>query len=363
MKIAIVISSLAKGGAENVVAMLSREWSKEHEVSLLLFEGQKIAYPYGGRLLNLNTPVKKSIFGKMANVIRRIIKLNRFFKIELPDRIFAFQESAGFPTTIAAFLAGQAGQVTVSIRNNPMKLSLNHKITILFIYRLAAFISINSEIGRQFLIKKFNYQKRKVIFQGNPIDLKRIEILTKKDVPPLWDSNDPVLMSCGRLDRQKGFDILIQAFSEVRKSHNVNLVIFGEGPHRTDLENQLKQLGLENHVFLPGITENLFPYYKKATIFILSSRYEGWPNVLGEALAAGLPVISTNCLTGPSEILENGKYGKLVPVDDVNSIANAIIELLNKPEERKRLSDIGPQHIKKYGLEKIASLLLTCHRK
>jgi glycosyltransferase involved in cell wall biosynthesis len=142
--------------------------------------------------------------------------------------------------------------------------------------------------------------------------------------PWFKECEPPVVLAVGRLTRQKGFNILIRAFSRVRRTRAVRLMILGEGEERPFLEDLIRQLGLEQEVSLPGFVQNPYPYMQRASLFVLSSRWEGLPTVLVEALYLGTPIISTDCPGGSREILRDGQYGQLVPVDDPFVLADAM---------------------------------------
>ncbi|HSJ87752.1 MAG TPA: glycosyltransferase [Anaerolineales bacterium] len=144
----------------------------------------------------------------------------------------------------------------------------------------------------------------------------------------------PVLLAVGRLTAQKDFPTLIQAIAQVRQSQPVRLIILGEGPDRPLLEALIKDLGMEENMCLPGFVENPYAYMSRASLFVLSSRWEGLPTVLIEALYCGVPVISTDCPSGPREILADGKYGALVPIQDPTALAEMIKMALTKPTPR-----------------------------
>ncbi len=148
------------------------------------------------------------------------------------------------------------------------------------------------------------------------------------DHPWFEPGQPPVLIAVGRLQIQKDYPTLIQAFAKVRQSRTARLVILGEGPKRSMLESLIERLGLELDVSLPGFVMNPYAYMARASLFILSSRWEGLPTVLIEALCCGTPVVSTDCPSGPREILKDGHYGRLVPVEDANALASAIEESL-----------------------------------
>jgi glycosyltransferase involved in cell wall biosynthesis len=157
------------------------------------------------------------------------------------------------------------------------------------------------------------------------------------DHPWLAPGQPPVVLGVGKLKIQKGFRTLIRAFARVRAARPARLVILGEGARRRTLEALVDELGLREDVALPGYVENPWAWMSRASVFALSSRWEGLPGALIEAMACGCPVVSTDCPSGPAEILEGGVYGPLVPVGDAGALARAILELLDAPPDPARL--------------------------
>lgn len=141
----------------------------------------------------------------------------------------------------------------------------------------------------------------------------------------------PVVLGVGRLTAQKDFDVLLHAFARVRQARPVRLMILGEGELRPRLEALARELGVQADVALPGFQENPFTYMRRAGLFVLSSRFEGLPNALIQAMACGTPVVSTDCPSGPAEILEHGKWGRLVPVGNIEALADAMLQTLDAP--------------------------------
>ena len=157
--------------------------------------------------------------------------------------------------------------------------------------------------------------------------------------PWLKDSEVPIILSVGSLEARKDFSTLIRAFSKVKEKKQCRLLVLGEGKQRNKLLELAEELGVGNHVDLPGYDENPYRYMKNASVFVLSSRREGASAVIVEALACGTPVVSTDCPSGPAETLQNGRYGKLVPIGDHESMAEAISTTIANPQPKNLLRE------------------------
>jgi glycosyltransferase involved in cell wall biosynthesis len=151
------------------------------------------------------------------------------------------------------------------------------------------------------------------------------------DHPWMAPGQPPVIVAAGRLQEQKGFDVLLRAFQAVRRVRDVRLIIMGEGEDRAKLERLVAELGLGDSVSLIGFVENPYAMMARAQVFVLSSRWEGFSLVLVEAMACGAPIVSTDCPSGPREVLADGRYGKLVPIEDPVSLSEAIVQVLDDP--------------------------------
>lgn len=165
----------------------------------------------------------------------------------------------------------------------------------------------------------------------NPVDVEGIirSTVSPSGHPWLDQGSIPVILGAGRLVADKGFDLLIDAFSNVAAGREARLVILGEGPDRAALEAQVARLGIRDKVLMPGYVDPLFPWLARCSVFALSSRREGLPNVLIQALACGPRIVAANCRSGPSEILEDGKWGQLVPPDDCIALQRGLESALN----------------------------------
>lgn len=179
----------------------------------------------------------------------------------------------------------------------------------------------------------------RIVVVPNGVALDRIDSKAAEPVDHPWlqGGAEPVLVAIGRLVPKKDYPTLLEALYLVRRSVPARLIILGDGPERGRLESLARKLGIEQHVSMPGFRGNPFAYLAQANLYVLSSISEGMPSAMIEALACGCPVVGTDCPSGPSEILDNGRYGALVPVGDTKALAAAMLEALKQPPDRARL--------------------------
>jgi glycosyltransferase involved in cell wall biosynthesis len=197
-------------------------------------------------------------------------------------------------------------------------------------------------------------QRIQVIY--NPIVTPELQAKAQAPLEHPWfkPGEPPVILAAGRLTAQKDFSTLMRAFALVRQGHAARLLILGEGEERRALEALAEQLGLEKDTSLAGFVANPYPYMTRASIFVLSSCWEGLPGVLIEALYCGLPLVSTDCPSGPREILADGRYGRLIPVGDAKALARAIHMTL-----RDRGPGLPPESWRPYELDTVVNQYLN----
>ncbi len=189
------------------------------------------------------------------------------------------------------------------------------------------------------LSTNLEFLREKISRIYNPADTEEITKLAR-DVPEhpwMLDDGPTVILAAGRLARVKDYPTLLQAFRQVSRNRDVHLIILGEGSWRRRLEKMIRKMGIQEKVSLPGWVSNPYAFMNRAAMFVLSSRYEGLPTVLIEALACGCPCVSTNCPSGPTEILDDGRFGPLVPVGDVSALAAAMERVLDSPPGKEAL--------------------------
>jgi glycosyltransferase involved in cell wall biosynthesis len=182
-----------------------------------------------------------------------------------------------------------------------------------------------------------------------------IEVQVQEAVEHGWFSEPtPVIVSVGRLSKEKGYPYLLQAVARILPQRQVRLVIVGEGPQRAELESLARELGIAESVDLIGYRENPFKYLARAQLFVLSSLWEGLPGVLVEAMACGAPVVATDCRSGPSEIITNDAEGLLVPTADVEALAEAMLKVLSDATLADRMQGAGRARAQDFHVTKIA---------
>lgn len=329
MRVGIVSSALVAGGAQRVIVQLIKKWVEWNiEVCLILVEKKEHFFdvPKEVSVFEIGRRSNNSFFDKLkrySEVIYILKKQKVDIILSLPEEIAIY---------VSLFNIGSGIPIIVSERNNPWVMP-NVKITRFL--RKISYCFVNGFIfqtknAASFFSKKI---QRKGVILANPLDLTRI--------PSRYDGERrKIIVSAGRLERQKNFLLLIESFSIFfKKNKDYTLCIYGEGKQREELQNYIKKKGLEGNVLLPGKNTNLLESIKDASVFVLSSDYEGVPNALIEAMATGIPVISTDCEPGgASDLIINEVNGLLVPVRDSNKLAEAISSLLSNPKKAEDMS-------------------------
>lgn len=333
LRIALFLRTLGGGGAERAHINLARGLIDAGiEVDLVLSAGEGLELwdiPPEVRIIDLKAP---RVSASLPSSIR-------YLRQEKPVAIIPTLHYAIEVAIVAKYLAGVNTKVLVPEQNNLSREVKYHEKK--FHRRLIPWF-VRGLYPFADAIVGVSQGVAKDLAQLTGLPLERIHVIYNPAVPELLEKaqepiehpwfvpgSPPVILSVGRLEDQKDYPTLIRAFAKVRAVCNARLMILGWGPDRPELEALVAELGLTADVEMPGFVKNPFPYMKQAAVFALSSRWEGMPNVIIEALTIGTPVVSTNCESGPTEILDGGKYGELVPVGDSQALANAILKVLS----------------------------------
>jgi glycosyltransferase involved in cell wall biosynthesis len=351
--LALFLTDLSGGGAERVMINIAEGLAdRGYAIDLILAKRQ-------GAYLTGVSPNINLIDLAVTRLSYSLPKLVRYLRRVRPTTMISALDDANIIAILAGMLARIPNRIVitehchVTMGANNEK-SLKRRLTPFLIgifYNLADRIIAVSR-GVENDLHSLGVARKKTSTIYNPIltPSLRIHLHEAVDHPWLATKELPVIIGMGRLCPQKNFELLIYAFDQVQKQLDSRLIILGEGEERAKLEQLVKTLGLEGLVDLPGFVTCPGSYLSKADVLALSSRWEGFGNVLVEALAAGTPVVSTNCLSGPAEILTDPRYGRLVPVDDVRAMAQAILDLLKDPPQdkeplRQRAEDFALDHI------------------
>lgn len=341
MKLVLVIPSLARGGAERILAMLAGGWAERgHQVTLVVFcrvEGSEYPLHDDVELVSLNIPNTGTghVLEAAWRNAQRIRRLRRAIRQSNPDLVISFMDVTNILTVLAT--RGMGVPVIVSERANPDYVPLGiiwnglRRLT----YPLADALVCQTKAMLQLMQKQVKIQGWAI---PNPVELPESKATTPDKGPGM------VLVGMGRLVPQKGFDLLLEAFSRVAGRHpEWSLSIIGVGPLRKQLEQQAQTLGLRERVRFAGLLLDPFSVLRGAQLFVFSSRFEGFGNALTEAMACGLPAVSFDCPAGPGEIIRNGVDGILVPPEDVDALAAAMDELMTDHRRRESLAQRAPE--------------------
>jgi len=352
-KALFLIPNLSGGGAERVMSNLLNYLSDKLKIIPVFFNDDHVySLPKNCKVYYLDHGLPKIRFIKK---LMRIIHLRRIIKKETPDVALSFLAniyliiSIIFPRKLNVKLV-IAERNTMSYILKSSKYGAIKEIIAKLLYRKADNILAVSKGVSEDLVKtlKLPKEKNRVIY--NPYDVKNIKELAKEEPIHPWLINNkeyPVIINVARLTYQKGHDILLKAIKIVSEKIESRLIILGEGPLLSQLKNLSKELGIEDKVDFAGFQENPFAFISRSDVFVLSSRWEGFPNVLIEAMACGIPVISTDCHSGPNEIIEHGVNGILVPID-IEKLAESIIWVLTDIEFAERIARRGRESVEKY---------------
>jgi glycosyltransferase involved in cell wall biosynthesis len=375
MHIALFMRSLqGSGGAERVMVHLARGLSEQgHRVDLVLAR-QKGHFldqiPGAVRVIDLNVRspfVSLLSFFKLGRdtrfwarmlfarkphfVLGALPGLTRYLRQTRPDAVISAMDYPNAVAIVARRLAGVKAPVIATVHST-LSVEVAHsqrrrikeqpRVNRRFYPQADALVAVSQGVADD-LQRILSLPAEKVHTIYNPVVAPELEIQAAQPLSHPWfaDGEPPVVLAVGGLKPAKDFPTLFRAFARARKDRPLRLLVLGEGKLRPSLMRLAAELDILDDLAMPGFVENPFQYLSRAAVFVLSSKWEGLPTVVIEALACGCPVVCTDCPSGPAEILENGRYGPLVPVGDAQALADAILETLDTPADRQRLQNRG----------------------
>ncbi|MBF2065779.1 MAG: glycosyltransferase [Calothrix sp. C42_A2020_038] len=331
--VAIFLRCLFGGGTERVMVNLANSFTDcGLKVDLVLAHKS-------GPYLSQVAPKVRIIDFKSPKLAASVPKLARYLQQEQPLSLLS---ALHYPSEIAIFakhtarvktrvVIAEQNTLSLEAKNLPQRTARLTPLKARLFYPWAnAIVAVSQGVADDLAqVIKVPRQQIQVIY--NPVIPPDILEKSQKDVAHPWfnSGEPPVILGVGRLIEQKDFPTLIRAFAQVLSIRPARLMILGVGSQKPYLETLIRELNLENYVTILGFQENPYAYMARASVFALSSAWEGFGNVIVEALAVGTPVVSTNCLSGPAEILAGGKYGSLVPVGDSQAMAKSILKVLS----------------------------------
>lgn len=337
-KITIILPDLRGGGAERLHIYLANDWvERGHSVEFVLMRKR-------GELLPLISP-KVTIIDLGVDRIRHAIRpLSNHLKQSRPGVILSAMWPLTSATVIAWLFSGKHGRLFLSDHSQLSVSCIRElEISLVFLkammritYPFATGIIAVSQGVKEDLCRLGGFRDERVKVIYNPAATgvsPHRETSAVRD--QLWGAGfRHHILAVGTLKEQKDHETLIRAFARLSPDINAKLTILGDGSLRKELESLIAQLGLQKRVSMPGFVADPYPWFRSADLFVLSSQWEGFGNVIVEALECGVPVVSTDCASGPAEILDNGRYGKLVPISDPDALATAMAGSLAEPFDR-----------------------------
>ena len=377
MHIAFVINSLGGGGAERVVLRLARGLiDRSHRVDIVMFQaivhypedipqGTRLFITNGGldksteestkvvltSLVRVHAPSRSLDWARAANAIKwdplclptsRMVGQARaiasYMALEKPDCILPNLPGPKIATLLAHHFVTESPP-TIPIVHNVVRWRRRRRRRSRYLFANAAHCVAVSQGVSESLADAIGVPSEKITTIYNPVVTPDIAKRAAEQPNHPWflDHGEPIILAAGRFEKQKDYPTLIRAFARVSVRRPCRLIILGEGSKRTEIEGLVQEFNLTDRVSLPGWVENPFAFMARASLFVLSSRWEGLPTVLVEALACGCPCVSTDCPSGPAEILQDGEFGVLVPVGDSEALAEAMERVLDAPPDRRLL--------------------------
>jgi len=340
--IAIFVKHLSVGGVQKIMVRLANEFAdRGHRVDLVVAKGT-------GPLARDVAPDVRIVPLESHRMWWALVYLMRYLRRFRPDAVLAAGWQVNVIATWTKLLRLASFRLILSVRSNITQQARNSNVwyaplnpwAVKTFYPLAdAVVAVSGGILDDLsTISSAAAEKGRVVY--NPVVDQNLMAKSRADVSHPWFGQEdavPILLGVGRFGPQKNFSLLLRAFAEVCRDREVRLVMLGDGEERDQLEELTRKMDVQDRVDFVGFAENPYKYMARASLLVMSSRFEGLPSVLVEALACGCPVVSTDCPSGPREILEDGEWGRLVPVGDEKALANAITESLDEEHDPERL--------------------------
>jgi GalNAc-alpha-(1->4)-GalNAc-alpha-(1->3)-diNAcBac-PP-undecaprenol alpha-1,4-N-acetyl-D-galactosaminyltransferase len=355
MQLTLVSATLSCGGAERVLVLLAEGFLRQgHDVAVVTLSGKENDFyqlPPGVKRIALDVMQQSPyLLAAVKNNFYRLLQLRSAIQSLQPDAVISFVAHTNIVTVLSLQATGYPVIVTEHC-DVGMKYvgAIWEKLRRITYPRAAKVVCVSQGVASAF--EWVPVEKRSVIY--NPLVI-RENLQAEAHLPQSIDMQKQWIVAIGRLTYQKGFDLLISAFGQIAtRFPEWQLIILGEGELRQELEAYVAKLGLSHQIVLPGVVHNPFAILRKAKFLTMASRFEGFPMVHGEALACGLPVVCTDCPSGPREIVRDRIDGILVPNGDVTALAQAMQRLMTDETARQQLASRAPEVSARFSLESV----------
>jgi glycosyltransferase involved in cell wall biosynthesis len=345
-RLAFFMPSLGCGGVERVLLRLASAFAdRGFAVDIVVARAE--GFFNDGSFVALVPKSVNVIDLRKSRILLCLPALTEYLRRARPDALLSAMDHANIVALWAKVLAKSETRVVVSVHStasresdgSALKRLVMRKLLPFVLPRAAGVVAVSKGAAGDYE-RYMNLAPGSVKVIYNPVIGSDVPGLAAQEPPHPWFANKttPLVLGVGRLTPAKDYPLLIKAMASVHARAGARLVILGDGPERPKLAELIKKAGLEKAIDMPGFSDNPFSYMKRADVLALSSEWEGLPTVLIEAMATGTPVVSTDCPSGPAEILENGKWGRLVPPGDADALANALVETLKDPRRDQSLS-------------------------
>lgn len=293
---------------------------------------------------------------KAKHVYTALPELVSYLRRERPTVLLTDKDKVNRTAILARRMAGTQTRlsvrigttVSVNLKSRGIIDRFLQRISMRYLYRSAEAVLMPSDGAADDFSKSTGLSRQLITVVPSPIVTPDFKIRSEEPIDHSWFQEDepPVILGVGELSSRKDFATLLRAFAAMPDNGSYRLVILGRGQQKSALQILAEQLNIADRFYLPGFVPNPYPYMKRARLFAMTSRWEGMPVALIEALALGIPVVATDCPSGPREVLDNGRFGPLVPIRDVQALTQAMSQLLNSPPRRETLLEAAePYHL------------------
>lgn len=358
MRVALLVPTLVIGGVERVFANLANGlYQGGVEVDLVVGRA-------GGDMSRMVGKDIQIFDLQSDHMMRSVPGIVRYLRARRPEALIAGMTHCSAAAVMARAVVGQKIKIIATEHNTMSQVvsnatGLKYRMMPLWsrwtLKAADAIVAVSDGVAND-LSERTGIPRQEIKVIYNPVITDALHAAASATVEHPWfqPGAPPVILAVGRLDKQKDFPMLVRAFSLVRNRLHAHLMILGEGPDRSRIEQVIREAQLSKDISLPGFEQNPYRFMKRAAVFAFSSQWEGFGVALVEALALGMPVVSTNCTYGPAEVLCNGKFGALVPVGDHEAMAKALLACLDKSVQSDSF-----EHLQRFTVHNVASSYLS----